>query len=200
MVQPKKRKAELSAKQVLDIFEEKGALLSGHFQLTSGLHSGQYLQCALVLQHPETAERLGAALAAKFSHQKIDCVVGPAIGGIVIAQEVGRALGVRSMFSEREDGAMKLRRGFSVSEGERVLVVEDVTTTGGSVREVVSFLEQAKAFIVGIGAIIDRSSGNAQFNVRFEPLARLEAATYTPESCPLCRTGVPLSKPGSRKS
>jgi orotate phosphoribosyltransferase len=194
-----KSKTELTPKRVLELFKEKGALLTGHFQLTSGLHSGQYLQCALVLQYPEIAEQLGAALARKFGRSKVDCVVGPAVGGIVIAQEVARALGVRAMFCEREGGLMKLRRGFTVAKNERALVVEDVTTTGGSVREVVSALEQSGASVVGIGAIIDRSGGVIDFGRPFKPLARLQAPTFEAAACPFCGRGIPLSKPGSRK-
>lgn len=190
--------SELTAEEVLDIFQRKGALLNGHFQLTSGLHSERYLQCALVLQYPDIAGRFGAGIARNFGKDAIDCVVGPAVGGIVIAHEVGRALGVRAIFTEREAGAMKLRRGFSVRPGERTLVVEDVTTTGGSVKEVISVLEQAGAVVVGVGAIIDRSGGGADFGRPFKPLAQLQVMTFAPDECPLCRNGVPLSKPGSR--
>ncbi|RJP17426.1 MAG: orotate phosphoribosyltransferase [Candidatus Abyssobacteria bacterium SURF_5] len=190
---------KLTSVQVLEMFEKRGALLSGHFQLTSGLHSDRYLQCALVLQYPETAGELGAAIAAKFQGDEIDCVVGPAVGGIVIAHEVGRELGARVMFCEREAGSMKLRRGFAIAGNERALVVEDVTTTGGSVREVMSALEKAGAVIVGVGAIIDRSGGGIKFGVPFKPLAKLEVSTFEPRSCPLCKQGLPLSKPGSRQ-
>jgi len=199
MKQPKKAKTELSAAKVLELFEKKEALLTGHFQLTSGLHSEKYLQCALVLQYPDAAEKLGAAIAAKFTRARVDCVVGPAVGGIIIAHEVGRALGVRTMFCEREAGSMKLRRGFSTRKDERVLVVEDVTTTGGSVREVIAALEEAGAFIVGVGAIIDRSGGTVDFGRPFKPLARLQVITYPVDACPLCKKGVALTKPGSRK-
>ena len=185
---------------MLKIFEDRGALLSGHFQLTSGLHSEKYLQCALVLQHPDVAQRIGSAMADLFVDEKPDCVVGPAIGGIVVAQEVARALGVRAMFSEREAGSMTLRRGFSVARGERVLVVEDVITTGGSVQEAVDALVGMGANVVGVAVIIDRSGGRAKFSVPFKSLARLEVKTYTEEQCPLCRRGEPTDKPGSRKS
>ncbi len=196
-----KSKSEgLSQEEVLRLFEQKGALLIGHFQLTSGLHSEKYLQCALVLQYPDIAERLGSAIAREFAREKIDCVIGPAVGGIIVAQEVGRALGVRAMFTERESGSMTLRRGFAVREGERVLAVEDVTTTGGSVREVIEAVTNAGGVIVGVGAIIDRSGGEVGFDVPFKPLARLEVATFSPETCPLCKRGVPVYKPGSRKS
>jgi orotate phosphoribosyltransferase len=189
----------LTSKEVIELFEQKGALLTGHFQLTSGLHSEKYLQCALVLQYPDLAERMGAALAEKFSSSKMDCVIGPAIGGIVLAQEVARALGVRAMFSERESGSMTLRRGFTLKEGERALVVEDVTTTGGSVKEVLSVIARMGAKAVGVGAMIDRSGGEVEFGVPFKPLARLRVSTFRAEGCPLCKRGVPLYKPGSRK-
>ncbi|RJP75678.1 MAG: orotate phosphoribosyltransferase [Candidatus Abyssobacteria bacterium SURF_17] len=191
---------KLSPKEVLELFEQKGALLSGHFLLTSGLHSERYLQCAIVLQYPQLAERLGSALAQRFSGVKIDCVVGPAIGGIVIAHEVARALGVRAMFMERESGSMTLRRGFMVTEGDRILVVEDVTTTGGSVKEVISTLGNAGASVVGVGALIDRSGGKVEFGVPFKPLARVQVTTFSKEACPLCRRGISLYKPGSRKA
>lgn len=195
----KQSKSEkLSPQEVLDMFEQKGALLTGHFKLSSGRHSEKYLQCALVLQHPELAQRIGSAIAAKFAGSKIDCVVGPAIGGIVVAQEVARALGVRAMFTERESGAMTLRRGFAVSEGERALVVEDVTTTGGSVREVIEAVSRMGAVVVGVGAIIDRSDGSIEFGVPFKSLAQVPVETFQEEACPLCQRGVPVSKPGSR--
>lgn len=195
----KSRTPELSAKEVLDIFEQKGALLNGHFLLSSGLHSEKYLQCAIVLQYPEIAERIGSAIAVKFLDAKIDCVVGPAIGGIVVAQEVGRALGVRAMFTEREAGTMTLRRGFAVTKGERALVVEDITTTGGSAQEVIDALTQMGASVTGVAAVIDRSGGKAEFRVPFKPLARVQVSTFRKEACPLCLRGVPLYKPGSRK-
>jgi len=190
----------LSEEEVLKLFEQKGALLTGHFRLTSGLHSEKYLQCALVLQYPDVAERLGSAIAQKFAREKIDCVIGPAIGGIIVAQEVGRALGARAMFTERESGSMTLRRGFTVKEGERVLAVEDVTTTGGSVREVIEAVTRMGAVVIGVGAIIDRSGGEVEFGVPFKPLARVQVATFSGEICPLCKSGVPLYRPGSRKS
>ena len=191
---------KLSAAKLLEIFEQKGALLTGHFRLTSGRHSERYLQCAIVLQHPEIAQLIGSALAEKFSKTKPDCVVGPAIGGIVVAQEVARALGLRAMFTERESGKMTLRRGFAVERGERVLVAEDIITTGGSVQEVIDTVSQAGGDVVGVGVIIDRSGGKAKFKVPFKPLARLSVTTFREEACPLCRRGVPLYKPGSRKS
>jgi len=190
----------LSQEDLIALFEQKGALLTGHFRLSSGLHSDRYLQCAKILQYPDIAERIGSAMAQEFSDAKPECVVGPAIGGIVIAQEVGRALGVRAIFAERESGSMTLRRGFAVEKGERVLVVEDVITTGGSVREIVDALGEMGAEVVGVGVIIDRSGGKADFDVPFRPLARLEVKTFNEEDCPLCRRGEPVCKPGSRIS
>ena len=190
----------LSSDELLDIFEGKGALLTGHFRLSSGLHSDTYLQCALVLQYPDIAERIGTGIADLFSDTNPDCVVGPAIGGIVVAQEVARALGVRAVFAERESGVMTLRRGFSVGEGERVLIVEDVMTTGGSVQEVIDAMNRAGANVIGVGAIIDRSGGKATYDVPFKALARIEVSTFSETECPLCRQDIPLYKPGSRKS
>lgn len=192
--------SRLTQEEVLRLFEEKDALLTGHFRLSSGLHSEKYLQCALVLQHPDAAGRIGAAMAGLFADEKPDCVVGPAIGGIVVAQEVGRALGVRAMFSEREGDRMTLRRGFSIEKGERVLIVEDVITTGGSVQEAVDALVGLGANVVGVGVIIDRSGGRASFSVPFKSLAKLEVDAFTEDECPLCRRGEPVYKPGSRKS
>lgn len=190
----------LSPKNLIDLFEQKGALLTGHFRLSSGLHSERYLQCAKILQYPDIAGRIGSAMAREFSDAGPECVVGPAIGGIVIAQEVARALGVRAIFAERESGSMTLRRGFAVEKGERVLVVEDVITTGGSAQEVVDALGQMGAEVVGVGAIIDRSGGKAEFGVPFKSLARLQVNTFTEDECPLCRRGEPVYRPGSRKS
>ena len=192
--------SSLPPMELLEIFKKREALLTGHFLLTSGLHSGMYLQCALALQHPEVAGRIGAAMAEMFSDAKPDCVVGPAIGGIVIAQEVGRALGVRAMFCEREGDSMTLRRGFSVAEGERALVVEDIITTGGSVQEAVDALVAMGADVVGVGVIIDRSGGGASFSVPFKSLMTMKIETFKEEECPLCRAGEPVYKPGSRKS
>ena len=190
----------LSPEDLIALFEQKGALLAGHFRLSSGLHSDRYLQCAKILQYPDIAERIGSAMAQEFSDAKPECVVGPAIVGIVIAQEVGRALCVRAIFAERESGSMTLRRGFAVEKGERVLVVEDVITTGGSVREVVDALGEMGAEVVGVGVIIDRSGGKARFDVPFRPLARLEVKTFNEDDCPLCRRSEPVCKPGSRIS
>ena len=184
--------------EVLNLFDKYGALLKGHFKLSSGLHSEKYLQCALVLQYPEVAEKLARALRERFSKDKIDLVIGPALGGVTFAYEAARAFGVRGLFTERQDGLMVLRRGFSIEKGERVLVVEDVITTGGSTKEVIEVVNSFGGKVAGVGSIIDRSGQKTDFSVRFEPLARIEVATFKEEACPLCRSGIPLVKPGSR--
>jgi orotate phosphoribosyltransferase len=183
---------------ILDRFRRAGALLEGHFRLTSGLHSPGYLQCALVLQHPREAAALGAAIAERLRGLEVQTVLSPALGGIVIGQEVGRALGVRAIFAERQDGRLALRRGFALTAGERVLVVEDVVTTGGSTRETIDVARGAGAVVVGAAAIIDRSGGQQKIEVPFHVLAEVSLPTYDPESCPLCLAGLPVVKPGSR--
>ena len=188
----------LTPDAVLDRFRRAGALLDGHFRLTSGLHSSGYLQCARVLQHPREAEACGAALADRVRGLGVQAVLSPAIGGIVIGQEVGRALGVRAMFAERQDGALVLRRGFTLTRGEKVLVVEDVVTTGSSTRETIDVAHASGADVVGAAAIIDRSGGQQRLAVPFHALAVVSLPTYPPESCPLCLAGQPVAKPGSR--
>src|ERR1700752_5279633 len=183
---------------VLDRFRRVGALLEGHFRLTSGLHSSGYLQCALVLQHPAEAEACGAAIGEQVRALRPDVVLSPALGGIVIGQEVGRALGVRAIFAERQDGKLTLRRGFTLSPGEKVLVVEDVVTTGGSTQETIDVGRAAGASVVGAAAIIDRSGGTQRIDVPFHALATISLPTYQPEQCPLCAEGKPIMKPGSR--
>ena len=189
----------MSREEVVERFRRTGALLEGHFVLTSGLHSPQYLQCALVLQHPSEAEAFGRAVAAQFRSVGVETVAAPAIGGIIIGWEVARALNVRSIWTEREEGKMMLRRGFNVRPGERVLVVEDVITTGGSTRETCDALRSAGALVVGAASIIDRSGGRADVGVPRVALATLEAPAVSPAECPLCAAGVPAVKPGSRK-
>jgi len=188
----------LTERGTLELYEKTGALMRGHFRLTSGLHSDIYLQSALVLQYPEHAARLGDALAAPFVDAGAQTVLAPAIGGILVAHEVARALGVRALFTERENGVMRLRRGFTLTPGERCLVVEDVITTGGSTREVVECVRASGGSVVGVGCLIDRSGGAALFDVRQAALATVAATTWPPESCPLCRTGGQAVKPGSR--
>ena len=180
------------------MFRRVGALLQGHFRLTSGLHSPGYLQCALVLQHPRDAEMCGVAIADRVRHLNVGTVLSPALGGIVIGQEVGRALGVRAIFAERQDGKLMLRRGFTLGPGERVLVVEDVVTTGGSTRETIDVAHAAGAQVVGAASIIDRSGGQQALDVPYFALAAVSLPTYQPESCPMCAKGEPVTKPGSR--
>ena len=190
--------ADTATASVLDRFRRAGALLEGHFRLTSGLHSSGYLQCALVLQHTAEAEACGAEIADRVRTLSPDVVLSPALGGIVIGQEVGRALGIRAIFAERQDGKLTLRRGFSIAPGEKVLVVEDVVTTGGSTQETVDVARAAGGMVVGAAAIIDRSSGKQRIDVPFHALATVSLPTYEPEHCPLCAEGKPIVKPGSR--
>ena len=187
----------MTEKETLALYEATGALLRGHFRLTSGLHSDVYLQSALVLQHPAHAEALGRALAEPFRSAGARVVVAPAIGGILVAHEVARALGVRALFTERESGTMTLRRGFALGAGEPCLVVEDVITTGGSTREVVTCVEKLGGHVVGVGSLIDRSGGAAAFAVKRVALATVTASTFQPEACPLCASGSVAVKPGS---
>ena len=183
---------------VLDLFRESGALLEGHFRLTSGLHSDRYLQCALVLQFPDLAGALGRAMADRTTHLQPTVVLSPALGGIVIGQEVGRALGVRAIFAERADGVLMLRRGFSLTAADRVLLVEDVITTGGSTRETRDAAVAAGAHVVGATSIVDRGSDPARLDLPLHALVQLQVPSYPPETCPLCRAGSPVVKPGSR--
>jgi orotate phosphoribosyltransferase len=185
--------------QLLRVFQQTGALMEGHFQLTSGLHSPRYLQCALVLQYPNHAERIGQALAAFFEADNIDVVVAPSVGGIIVAHEVARALSVRALFTEREYGRMTLRRGFSLNQSERVLVVEDVMTTGGSTRETIDAVTSAGGKVVGAESIVDRSGGQVDLGVRRHSLLILDVPVYDPANCPLCNQGGVAIKPGSRE-
>lgn len=184
--------------ELLDLFRKSGALLEGHFRLSSGLHSTGYLQCALVLQHPESAERLGRALADSVRQYRPTVVLSPALGGVVIGHEVGRALGVRALFAERQDGTLMLRRGFALEASDRVLIVEDVCTTGGSTRETMQVATAAGGHVIGAAAIVDRSGGRAAFDVPFHALLAVDLPTYQPDACPLCAEGLPVVKPGSR--
>jgi orotate phosphoribosyltransferase len=180
------------------MLEEVGAIRLGHFELSSGLHSGTYIQCALVLQYPDRAEQLARALAAEFHDQTVDCVVAPALGGILLGYEVARALGVRSIFVERDrSGQMVFRRGFGLKPHERVLVMEDVWTTGGSTRETIGVVEEAGGLVIGAGALIDRSGGKIELNVPSQALLEMAVASYEAENCPQCRAGGMATQPGT---
>mgnify|MGYP000695876218 CR=1 FL=1 len=186
--------------RVLEILTETGVLLQGHFLLTSGRHSDKYMQCARVFQYPEYSEELSRMLADQLSGDlDIDLVIGPAIGGIVFSYEMGRVLGVKTLFAERENGDMTLRRGFAIEPGSRVFVVEDAVTTGGSVKEVIALVKSLGAKVVGVGSLVDRSGGTVDFGVPFYAVYRTVIESYTPEECPICKDGkIPLVKPGSR--
>jgi orotate phosphoribosyltransferase len=187
--------------EILKVLEQVGAIRQGHFELSSGRHSATYIQCALVLAHPPHADALGRALAELFGNLAISCVVSPALGGIVIGYEVARALGVRALFVERDrSGQMALRRGFEIKPGERVLVIEDVWTTGGSTREAIGVVEQEGGLAVAAGALIDRSGGRLELNVPARALLEMDVPSYEPDDCPLCRAGGTATRPGSRFS
>jgi len=192
----------MTSKDVLDRFTQLGALLEGHFRLSSGLHSPNYLQCALVLQHPAEAEALGRTLAealvARLGGVKPTAVLSPALGGLIIGHEVARALGVRAIFAERAEGVLTLRRGFDLGPADRVVVIEDVLTTGGSTRETMEVAKERGADVVAAGAVINRSGSASPVDVPFAALASLTPPTYKPDACPLCEQGMPVTKPGSR--
>jgi orotate phosphoribosyltransferase len=191
----------MTESEILQIFRQNSALLEGHFILSSGLHSDRYIQCALVLQHPRFAEQLCSELAGKLKHLGASVVAAPALGGVIVAHEVARALGVRALFTERQaadGGAMSLRRGFSLLPGELALVVEDVITTGDSTLETMTCVKQAGGKVVGAGALIDRSGGTAHLDVPEVSLLSLTVQNYDPAECPWCKIGIPASKPGSR--
>jgi len=198
--------AAVNAPTVMGLFAETGAYLRGHFRLTSGLHSGEYLQCAKLLAFPAYAEQLGRELAQALrsltSGQKLDLVVSPAIGGIIVGYEVARALAVRSLFTERDPSTneMILRRGFAIQPGEKAVVVEDVVTTGGSTKEVIRVVQGLGGDVLAVGSIIDRSAGRVDVGVPRVALQELDAVAYDPADCPLCKEGAPLVKPGSRRT
>ncbi|MFO7892031.1 MAG: orotate phosphoribosyltransferase [bacterium] len=189
----------LTSADILQIFKDTGALMNGHFKLTSGLHSDTYFQCAKVLQYPRQAEKICALIADHFKNSGIQAVASPAIGGIVIGYEVARLMQVRSIFTERKNEDMTLRRGFRVNKGEKILIVEDVTTTGGSVKEVIEVMKDKEAEISGVASMVDRSGGKATFTVPFFSTFQMQVTNYSPENCPLCKKGIPVTKPGSRK-
>ena len=189
----------LTEERILEIFKEAGVLLEGHFLLTSGRHSNKYLQCARIFRHAKYSEELCAALAEQFAGEKIDLVIGPALGAIQMAYEVSRSLRCENFFAEREDGKMTLRRGFAIEPGSRVLVVEDVVTTGGSVREVMDIVRQQGGIVAGVGSVVDRTGGEIDFGVPFRAVISMKVESWEADKCPICGTGVPLVKPGSRK-
>jgi orotate phosphoribosyltransferase len=190
----------MSEQEILDIFKKSGALLTGHFLLTSGRHSDKYFQCAKVLQYSNYTELLCKMIADKFRNTEIDTVIAPAIGGLVVGQEVARQLNKRFIFAEREDKKLTLRRGFNLDENEKVLVCEDVVTTGGSVFEVIDIIKNNKAKVVGVGFIVDRSNGKVDFSFPQISALKMEVVSYLSDDCPLCREDIELVKPGSRKA
>ncbi len=188
----------MTSEEVLDIYKKTGALLTGHFLLSSGLHSDQYLQSALVLQQPDIATRLCEALAHNFGNLGIQVVIAPALGGVFVSHETARALGVRALFAERVNGELTLRRGFTIKPGERVLVVEDVITTGKSTKETIAVVKKAGGLVVAAGSLVDRSGGKADVGVPYQSLVTLTVPVYTAEACPMCKAGSLPIKPGSR--
>ena len=188
----------MKKQEILKLFRQTGALLSGHFRLSSGLHSGNYFQCALLLQNPDIAEKMCSQLAGYFKDDKPTCVVAPALGGMIVSYETARALGVKSLFTERVEGKMALRRGFEIKKEDRVLVVEDVITTGLSTGEVLEAVKSTGARIIGVGCIVNRSGKELDFGVKLKSLVRLDFPIYKPEECPLCKKGIEIKKPGSR--
>ncbi len=182
----------------LGIFKSTGALMEGHFILTSGRHSPMYFQCARVLQHPEWLQEFAGRITAEFSNEPVDCVISPAVGGIVLGTEVGRQLGARTIFAERENGKMTLRRGLEIKPGEKVLVVEDVVTTGGSVKEVMELTEERGGEIVGVGVVVDRSNGTVKLHEHQMSIVSLPAISYASDEIPEDLKNIPVTKPGSR--
>lgn len=192
----------MTQERALEIFNEAGVLLEGHFRLTSGRHSNRYLQCAKIFRNTKYSEELCSALADKFRGDGVQIVIGPAMGAVQMAYEVSRSLGCENFFAERgDDGKMSLRRGFAVEPGQKVLVVEDVVTTGGSVREVMDLVQKSGGILVGVGSIVDRTAGKIDFGVPFQAVVSLDVESWEPQDCPLCKSGAPAPvKPGSRKA
>lgn len=188
----------LTNEQILEAFQKTGGILKGHFLLTSGRHSDTYMQCAKLFVDPVESEKLCADLAERLKEFKADIVISPAVGGIIMGYEMARQLKVKNIFAERVDGAMALRRGFELKEGARVIVVEDVVTTGGSVKEVIKLVEENNATVVAVSSIVDRSNGNVDFGYPYRALLSMEVTSYPADDCPICKTGVPAYKPGSR--
>lgn len=189
----------MDKEKILELFKTTDALQHGHFRLTSGLHSPEYFQCAKVLQYPQYNEILCGEIARHFYDWKVDLVIAPAIGGIMVGQEVSRQMRVRGIFAERGEKYMLIRRGFEVKQGERALVCEDVVTTGGSVKEVVELVKYSGGIVVGVSSIVDRSKAPTNFGAEFFSLLKMDVPVYQPEVCPLCKENVPIAKPGSRK-
>ncbi|MDR0932696.1 MAG: orotate phosphoribosyltransferase [Victivallales bacterium] len=188
----------MTEQEIIKILEDSGALLTGHFQLRSGLHSNRFFQAALLLQYPDKAETVCRYLSEQFRDQKIDTVISPAVGGLIVGQEVARALKVRAIFADKEDGQLVLKRGFSIKPGEKVLVAEDVVTKGGRVQQTVDLVRALGGEVVGIAVIVDRSGGDAQFDVPFKSALKLTLPTFEPTECPLCKSNTPLDRPGSK--
>jgi orotate phosphoribosyltransferase len=189
----------LNKQEAIELFKRSGALLEGHFLLTSGRHSNQYMQCAQVLQYPEETEKLARHLAEAFQEDQVELVVGPAMGGIIVAYEVARQLKTPAIFTERQDKEMCLRRGFSIQPGQRVLVVEDVVTTGGSVKEVIQVVQEAGGEVIGVGVLVDRSGGQVDFGTKTRSVLDMDIQSWEADKCPLCSEGkLPVIKPGSR--
>ncbi|MDD3118532.1 MAG: orotate phosphoribosyltransferase [Victivallales bacterium] len=185
--------------QIIDILKESQALLEGHFKLRSGLHSNRFFQAALLLQYPDKAEKVCTALAEKFRDRDIETVISPAVGGLIVGQEMARALGVRAIFADKDDQSnLVLKRGFAIRPGEKVLVAEDVITRGGRVQQTIDLVRQHGGEVVGVAVIVDRSGGRAKFDIPHTSLLQLELDTYEPDNCPLCRQGLPLDTPGSK--
>lgn len=189
----------ITQEEVLQMLKDKGAYLEGHFRLSSGRHAGKYMQCAKIMQYPEEFGKLCQELATYFKDENITLVAGPAVGAVIFSYEMGRALGVKTIFAEREDGVMTFRRGFEVSPEDRVLVVEDVITTGGSCKEVIKAVQAKGATVVSAASIVDRSAGKVDMGVPFKALLSMEIESYEEGDCPLCKEGLPIVKPGSRK-
>ncbi len=186
----------MDTNEIFRIFKSTGVMQEGHFLLTSGRHSDKYMQCAKLFQNATISQMFAKELAEKFKN--VDIVIGPAVGGIILAYEVSRQLKVKNIFAERQNGAMALRRGFEIPQDANVLVVEDVVTTGGSVKEVITLVQGMGANVIGVGCIVDRSNGEVDFGVPFEAVLRMEVISYEPENCPLCKNRIPAVKPGSR--
>ena len=188
----------MTEREIIEILESSGALLNGHFQLRSGLHSNRFFQAALLLQYPDKAETVCRFLAEQYKDCGATAVISPAVGGLIVGQEVARALGIRAIFADKEDGELVLKRGFSIAPGEKILVAEDVVTKGGRVQQTVDLVRAKGGEVVGIAVIVDRSGGNAKFDVPFYSALQLNLPTFEPESCPMCADKQPIDRPGSK--